>query len=61
MIRAEAVTGPFAICPAINPAFADLEGLRIGPGWQRAVQARPGGVRGCAHLVELLGLLATTA
>jgi hypothetical protein len=63
VIRAEAVTvdGPFAICPAITPAFAKLEGLRIGPGWRRAIQARLGGIQGCTHLVELLGPLATTA
>lgn len=63
VIRAEAATaaGPFAVCPAINPAFAKLEGLRIGPGWRRAVQTRLGGIQGCTHLVELLGPLATTA
>lgn len=63
VIRAEAATvaGPFAVCPAITPAFARLEGLRIGPGWRRAVHARLGGVHGCTHLVELLGPLATTA
>jgi Protein of unknown function (DUF2889) len=63
VVAAEAATlaGPFAICPAITPAFAKLEGLRIGPGWRRAVQARLGGVHGCTHLVELLGPLATTA
>jgi hypothetical protein len=63
VIEAQAATeaGPFAICPAITPAFARLEGLTIGPGWRRAVQARLGGVRGCTHLVELLGPLATTA
>jgi hypothetical protein len=34
VIKAEAamVAGPFAICPAITPAFAKLEGLTIGPG-----------------------------
>jgi hypothetical protein len=63
VIEAEAVTaaGPYAVCPAITPAFSKLEGLRIGPGWRRAVQARLGGVQGCTHLVELLGPLATTA
>lgn len=52
---------PFAVCPAITPAFAKLEGLRLGPGFRRAVQERLGGVQGCTHLVELLGPLATTA
>jgi hypothetical protein len=53
--------GPFAICPAITPAFASLEGLRIGRGFRRAVQERVGGIKGCTHLVELLGPIATTA
>ena len=63
VISAEAATaaGPFAVCPAITPAFVKLEGLRIDPGWRRAVQARFGGVQGWTHLVELLGPLATTA
>jgi hypothetical protein len=63
VIKAEAATvaGPFAVCPAITPAFAELEGLTVGPGWRRAVQARLGGVQGCTHLVELLGPIATTA
>jgi hypothetical protein len=63
VIAVQAVTeaGPFAVCPAITPAFTKLEGLTIGPGWRRAVQARLGGVQGCTHLVELLGPLATTA
>ena len=63
VIAVEAATdaGPFAICPAITPAFAKLQGLRIGPGWRREVHKRLGGVHGCTHLVELLGPLATTA
>ena len=60
-VGAATAAGPFAACPAITPAFAKLEGLTIGPGWRRAVQARLGGVQGCTHLVELLGPLATTA
>lgn len=60
-VEAATVAGPFAICPAITPAFAQLRGLRIGPGWRRAVHARLGGVQGCTHLVELLGPMATTA
>ena len=63
VIKAEAATvaGPFAACPAITPAFAKLEGLKIGPGWRRAVSKLLGGIQGCTHLVELLGPLATTA
>ena len=41
VIAVEAATeaGPFAICPAITPAFATLQGLRIGPGWRREVHS----------------------
>jgi hypothetical protein len=59
--QAETAAGPYPVCPAITPAFSRLEGLRIGPGWRRAVQSRLGGVQGCTHLAELLGPLATTA
>lgn len=64
VIRAvEAVidAGPFEICPAITPAFNLLEGTKIGPGWNRQVRERVGGVRGCTHLVDLLRPLATVA
>lgn len=61
---AEAVTeaGPFTVCGAITPVFEQLVGLRIGPGWRRAVLARMAGTGGCTHLTELLlGPLTTTA
>lgn len=59
----EAVTdaGPYAICPAITPGFAKLKGIRIGPGWNRTVRERLGGVNGCVHLVDLLRPVATVA
>jgi hypothetical protein len=53
--------GPYAMCPAITPNFAKLAGLRIGPGWNRKVKEVVGGVKGCTHLVELLGPMATVA
>ena len=53
--------GPYAICPAITPAFGQLKGLTVGRGWRREVLARLGGVRGCTHLVELLWPMATAA
>lgn len=53
--------GPYAICPAITPNFGKLAGLRIGPGWNRKVKEVVGGVKGCTHLVELLGPMATVA
>lgn len=61
--EAEAVTdyGPYTICGDIAPDFAKLKGLKIGPGWRRGVQAAVGGTKGCTHLAELLGPIATTA
>jgi hypothetical protein len=61
---AEAATeaGPFGLCGAITPVFASLAGLRIGPGWRKAVLERMGDVKGCTHLTELLlGPVTTTA
>src|SRR3712207_6546677 len=52
---------PYAICPGAAPNFARLAGLKIGPGFNRAVAERVGGVQGCTHLRELLGQMATVA
>ncbi|HUN52369.1 MAG TPA: DUF2889 domain-containing protein [Candidatus Sulfotelmatobacter sp.] len=61
--EAEASTerSPYRICPDAAPNFSRLAGIRIGPGWMRAVRQRVGGVHGCTHLVEMLGQMATTA
>lgn len=63
IVAVEAATehGPYALCPAVTPRFAALVGLKIGPGFTRAVRERLGGPAGCTHLVELLGPMATTA
>ncbi len=52
---------PYAVCPQAAPNFARLAGLRIGPGFNRAVNERVGGVHGCTHLREMLGQMATVA
>lgn len=52
---------PYAICPQAAPNFARLAGLKIGPGFNRAVAERVGGVQGCTHLRELLSQMATVA
>lgn len=59
--EAQTDAAPFAVCPAITPAFDKLVGLKIAPGWNRQVKQLLGGVLGCTHLVELLGPIATTA
>lgn len=53
--------GPYPVCGSIAPNFKSLSGLTIRAGWRREVFARVGGVKGCTHLVELLGPLGTTA
>lgn len=58
-VEAKTDAGPYAVCPAINPAFAKLKGLSVGPGWNKKVRELLGGVQGCTHLVDLLGPLGT--
>jgi len=60
-VVAETAAGPFAVCPAITPAFAALKGAVIGRGWTRLLREKFGGVHGCTHHVELLRTLATVA
>ena len=52
---------PFSLCPAITPAFKQLIGLVIGKGFHRLVREKVGGAKGCVHLVDLLGPMATVA
>lgn len=52
---------PFAICVGVLPNYRDLVGLSIRPGFTRKSRALLGGVKGCTHLTELLGPVATTA
>ncbi len=64
VIRAcEAVSDftPYAICPQAAPNFARLAGVSVGPGFNRAVKDRVGGVLGCTHLREVLAQMATVA
>ncbi|MFN7086062.1 MAG: DUF2889 domain-containing protein, partial [Burkholderiales bacterium] len=60
-VEAATDAGPYALCGDITPNFKALVGLTIGPGWRREIAARVGGVKGCTHLVELLGPLGTVA
>jgi hypothetical protein len=52
---------PYTICPQAAPNFAALAGVSIGPGFNRAVKDRVGGVLGCTHLREVLAQMATVA
>jgi len=53
--------GATPYCAEINTAYAALEGLKIGAGFKQKAKALVAGARGCTHLTELLGPLATTA
>lgn len=53
--------GPHQVCPSIAPAYQVLVGERIKPGWNLRVRELLGGVRGCVHLVEMLGPIGTVA
>ena len=63
IVAFEAATdySPHAICPQIAPNYAKLAGLKIGPGFLRAVAERVGGVHGCTHLRELMQQMGTVA
>ena len=51
---------PFARCNAIEPAYEQLVGLRIGPGFSHRCRRLFGATRGCTHVTKLLDNLATT-
>lgn len=63
IVDAQAITehSPHGECRAIGGAYAALKGLTIGPGFLSAVRERFRGARGCTHLTELIGPVATTA
>ncbi|MBM86853.1 MAG: hypothetical protein CMQ41_08690 [Gammaproteobacteria bacterium] len=52
---------PFEMCPNIAPKYKSLIGIKMGPGWRRAIRKRVGGTQGCTHLTELLFPMATVA
>jgi hypothetical protein len=52
---------PHKECPQAIPAFAELEGMRIAPGFTSKVRNLVGGPKGCAHLSGLLMAMASAA
>ena len=60
-IWARTENSPFKICPDIADAYKNLIGIKMGPGWRKAIRQKVGGVRGCTHLTELLFPMATVA
>ncbi len=63
VIDAEAVIdeSPYNYCKCISSVAKKLVGLQIAPGWTNKSKAAMGNNRGCTHLTELLGPIATTA
>lgn len=61
--HAEAVAEwtPFNYCHNSTQTFPHLVGLKIGPGWNTRVKELLGGSKGCTHITEMLGQMATTA
>ncbi|MEQ8806009.1 MAG: DUF2889 domain-containing protein [Rhodospirillales bacterium] len=60
--EASTESSPFSMCGDVTQSFSQLVGLKVGPGWRRAVSEAMGGVHGCTHLRDLLmGPIAVTA
>jgi hypothetical protein len=55
------MAAPTQYCGEIAAAYRELIGMQIGAGFQRRVKETLAGVKGCTHMTELLGPLATTA
>lgn len=60
-VEAQTDFSPYEMCGGITPDFQKLVGLRIAPGFTAKTKELLGGAKGCTHLVELLGPMATTA
>ena len=52
---------PYNYCKSAMETARNLIGLRIAPGWSDKSKRAMGANRGCTHLTELLGPVATTA
>ena len=52
---------PYNYCKSVVAVARNLIGLRIAPGWTQKSKIAMGSNRGCTHLTELLGPVATTA
>jgi len=54
-------SSPFEVCSNAAPTIEAIKGLRIEPGWSTKIRERLSGARGCTHIRELLGPMATVA
>jgi hypothetical protein len=60
-IVASTDASPFELCREATDTLRTMKGLKIAHGWSQAVRERLSGRKGCTHLTELLGPLATVA
>jgi hypothetical protein len=59
--EASTENGPYPGCGTVDANFAAMKGERLSAGIMRIVKERFAGVKGCTHIVELFGPVATTA
>jgi len=59
-LSAKTLAAPWAVCAEVAADYRALIGLRIGPGFTRAVREILGGTLGCTHLTDLLGQVGNT-
>ena len=59
-VAANTLAAPWPECTDVAADYRKLIGLRIGPGFTRAVREILGGTLGCTHLTDLLGQVANT-
>ncbi len=52
---------PYHYCKEIAPVFGGVVGIQIGAGWMGKIRDVMGSTKGCTHITELLGPMATTA
>lgn len=59
--EAKTMAAPYTPCFDVAPAFKNLIGEKIGPGWRDRVRRRIRRTEGCTHMVELLDPMASSA
>ncbi|MNN38589.1 hypothetical protein D3C81_1525950 [compost metagenome] len=59
-VRTHSEATPTPYCAVSKAVYDSLHGLTIGPSFKKRLAERVGGEKGCTHLNELLGRMATT-
>ncbi len=59
-VAAKTLAAPWPVCAEVAADYRKLIGMRIGPGFTRAVTDILGGTLGCTHLTDLLGQIGNT-